>query len=54
MSIALPSVQTVREEYGLKHLPIVSNMDFDHTEPVFVLPLGMKVRIDSTPARNQH
>ena len=40
--------QTVREEYGLKHLPIVSNMDFGHTEPVFVLPLGMKVRIDST------
>lgn len=40
--------QTVREEYGLKHIPIVSNMDFGHTDPVFVLPLGMKIRIDST------
>ena len=39
--------QTVREEYGLKDLPIVTNMDFGHTDPMFVIPIGMKVRIDS-------
>ena len=39
--------QAVREEYGLKDLPIVTNMDFGHTDPMFVIPIGMKVRIDS-------
>ena len=39
--------QAVREEYGLKELPIVTNMDFGHTDPMFVIPIGMKVRIDS-------
>ena len=38
---------TVREEYGLTDLPIVTNMDFGHTDPMFVLPIGTKVRIDS-------
>ena len=38
---------TVREEYGLGELPIVSNMDFGHTDPMMVLPLGVRVRIDS-------
>ena len=40
--------KTVREEYGLKDIPIVTNMDFGHTDPMFVLPIGMKVRINST------
>ena len=39
--------QAVREEYGLKDVPIVTNMDFGHTDPMFVIPIGMKVRIDS-------
>ncbi len=39
--------KTVREEYGLKDLPIVTNMDFGHTDPMFVIPIGMKARIDS-------
>ena len=39
---------TVREEYGLTNLPIVTNMDFGHTDPMFVIPIGMEVRIDST------
>lgn len=37
----------VREEYGLTDMPIVTNMDFGHTDPMCVLPIGMKVRIDS-------
>ena len=40
--------KTVREEYGLNDMPIVTNMDFGHTDPMFVLPIGMKVRINST------
>jgi len=39
---------TVREEYGLNDMPIVTNMDFGHTDPMFVIPIGMKGRIDST------
>ena len=39
--------KAVREEYGLNDLPIVTNMDFGHTDPMFVIPMGMKVRIDS-------
>ena len=38
---------TVREEYGLREMPIVSNMDFGHTDPMLVLPLGVRMRIDS-------
>ncbi len=37
----------VREEYGLTNMPIVTNMDFGHTDPMFVIPIGMKVCIDS-------
>ena len=40
--------KAVREEYGLNEMPIVTNMDFGHTDPMFVIPMGMKVRIDST------
>ena len=39
--------RTVREEHGLGELPIVSNMDFGHTDPMLVLPLGVRLRIDS-------
>jgi len=39
--------KAVREEYGLNDIPIVTNMDFGHTDPMFVLPIGTKVRIDS-------
>ena len=39
--------RTVREEYGLRDLPIVSNVDFGHTDPMMVLPLGVRMHIDS-------
>ncbi len=38
---------TVQKEYGLDSIPIVTNMDFGHTAPMFVIPLGMHIRIDS-------
>lgn len=37
----------VRNEFGLKNIPIVTNMDFGHTDPMFVIPQGLNCRIDS-------
>ncbi|MGZ9166776.1 MAG: hypothetical protein ACXW4U_16510, partial [Anaerolineales bacterium] len=39
-------LQVVREEQGLADLPIVTNMDFGHTSPMFVLPYGVQAEID--------
>lgn len=39
-------LQVVVEENGLTELPIVTNMDFGHTDPMFVLPLGVAAEID--------
>ena len=38
--------QVVAEEEGLGDLPIVSRMDFGHTDPMFVLPYGMLAEIN--------
>ena len=37
----------VRVEHGLDEMPIVTNMDFGHTDPVFVIPYGLQVHINS-------
>lgn len=39
--------RAIREEHGLNEMPIVTNMDFGHTDPMFVIPIGIRVRIDS-------
>jgi muramoyltetrapeptide carboxypeptidase LdcA involved in peptidoglycan recycling len=39
-------LQVVATEEGLTGLPIVTRMDFGHTDPMFVLPYGVKARID--------
>jgi muramoyltetrapeptide carboxypeptidase LdcA involved in peptidoglycan recycling len=39
-------LQVVREEAGLTDLPIITNMDFGHTSPMFVLPYGVQAEID--------
>ncbi len=36
----------IGEEFGQTELPIVANMDFGHTDPKLVLPLGAQLRID--------
>ncbi len=36
----------VSQESGLTDLPIVTGMDFGHTDPMMVLPMGLKARID--------
>ena len=36
----------VGTEFGLKQLPILTQLDFGHTYPICVLPLGIKAQID--------
>ncbi len=36
----------VKEEFGLGELPVVSNVDFGHTDPKLIVPIGCRVRID--------
>ena len=36
----------VAAEFGRGDLPIIANMDFGHTDPQFILPLGVKAEID--------
>ncbi len=38
--------KVIVEEEGLDHLPIVTQMDFGHTDPMFILPYGITARID--------
>lgn len=39
-------VRAITEEAGMGHLPVVSGMDFGHTDPILTLPLGIPCRID--------
>jgi muramoyltetrapeptide carboxypeptidase LdcA involved in peptidoglycan recycling len=36
----------VAEEAGLADLPIISHMDFGHTDPMFILPYGLQAEIN--------
>lgn len=38
--------QVVAEEEGLVDMPIITHMDFGHTDPMFVLPYGVQAEID--------
>lgn len=40
-------LQVIADEEGLTDLPIISGMDFGHTDPVFVLPIGAQAEIDA-------
>ncbi len=39
-------VQVVVDEFGATNLPIVANLDFGHTDPQFILPLGVLAEIN--------
>ncbi len=43
--------QIVTEEEGLSELPIITHMDFGHTDPMFVLPYGVQAEIDCDAQR---
>ena len=38
-------LQVVVDEQGLTDLPIISGMDFGHTDPMFVLPYGVQAEV---------
>jgi muramoyltetrapeptide carboxypeptidase LdcA involved in peptidoglycan recycling len=39
-------LEVVTKEEGLTELPVISGMDFGHTDPMFVLPYGVQAEID--------
>ena len=39
-------LEVVHGEAGLFELAVVTQMDFGHTDPMFVLPYGVAARID--------
>ncbi|HLK56130.1 MAG TPA: S66 peptidase family protein [Chthonomonadaceae bacterium] len=39
-------VEVVNGEFGRSDLPVVANMDFGHTDPQFILPLGVLAEVD--------
>ncbi len=41
------TILRVVREYN-KNIPVIQNLDFGHTDPQIVMPLGMNVRIDTT------
>ncbi|MCE7981134.1 MAG: LD-carboxypeptidase [Caldilinea sp. CFX5] len=44
-------LQVIVEENGLTALPIIAGMDFGHTDPMFVLPLGVEAEVDCEQQR---
>lgn len=44
-------LQVVVGEEGLDNLPLVTRMDFGHTDPMFVLPYGVEAEIDCEQKR---
>ncbi|UFX83125.1 S66 family peptidase [Candidatus Absconditicoccus praedator] len=39
-------LKIVKGEFGLDNLPIITNMDFGHTDPMFVIPMGAETTLD--------
>ncbi|MCE7749328.1 MAG: LD-carboxypeptidase [Candidatus Heimdallarchaeota archaeon] len=39
-------LNVLKKEFGYTDIPIVTNMDFGHTDPQFIMPLGCKLEID--------
>jgi muramoyltetrapeptide carboxypeptidase LdcA involved in peptidoglycan recycling len=39
-------IKIVKGEFSFGDMPIVTNMDFGHTDPQFILPLGVKAELD--------
>jgi muramoyltetrapeptide carboxypeptidase LdcA involved in peptidoglycan recycling len=44
------AIRHVLKENGLAELPVMTNMDFGHTDPVFTLPYGVIAEIDCDAA----
>lgn len=46
-------VRRILAEFGRSDMPVVANMDFGHTSPQMVLPLGVSVEVDPGRGRVQ-
>lgn len=44
-------LNVICEEFENNEIPIITNMDFGHTDPQFILPLGVRAEIDCTRGR---
>lgn len=44
-------LQVVRDEAGLADLPVVTGVDVGHTDPMWTVPLGSRVRLDPAARR---
>ena len=36
----------ILKEYGLQNKPVITQMDFGHTDPMFTIPYGVTAQID--------
>lgn len=41
-------INVIGFEFGKPELPIISNMDFGHTDPQIIIPLGVKAELNTT------
>ncbi|MDP5272907.1 S66 family peptidase [Chengkuizengella axinellae] len=39
-------LRIIKDEFGVKHIPIVVDMDFGHTDPKLILPLGCRIQLN--------
>lgn len=39
-------LEVIKGEFGNVDIPVVSNMDFGHSDPQFILPMGVRAEID--------
>nr|WP_235956627.1 hypothetical protein [Pseudoalteromonas sp. Isolate6] len=39
-------LSVVRDEFGCDSLPVITRLDFGHTDPQWILPLGIQHRLD--------
>ena len=44
-------VQIVAQEFSRADLPVITNVDFGHTDPKLIMPIGGRVRVDATLKR---
>ena len=40
------ALSVLRVEFGRENMPVLSNMDFGHTDPRFMLPLGVEAEVN--------
>ena len=39
-------IRVIRDEQGLVNLPVITHLDFGHTDPIMTLPIGVMAEID--------